>query len=365
MPRVVIAHDFLETYGGAERVTQEMARAFPDAPVRAILARASVAARMGIDGRVETVLPARERILRHYRLGAPLYPALVGAAELPAADVLLTSSYAFAHHFRTQNAAPQVCYCHSPLRFAWTMTGDYRDRVARGGLSGPAFLALAAAMRRSDRRASRSVARYVTQSPHVAELIARYYGRTATVIGAPVDAEVFTPPGQGAGDGGYFLFCGRLVEPYKRAGATIEAFRRLGEQLVVAGDGPALGELRAAAPPNVSFTGHLDDAALVGLMGGARALVFPSEDDFGLIPLEAMACGRPVLAYGGGGAVHTVVPGVTGELFPSQDPGAIAAAVAAFDPDRYRPAEIREHALQWDRPAFRRRLVAVVEEIAQ
>ena len=364
MPRVVIAHDFLETYGGAERVTQEMARAFPEAPVQAILARPSVARRMGIDGRVMSLLPARARVLRHYRPAAPLYPALVGTARLPAADVLLTSSYAFAHRFRTVNDAPQLCYCHSPLRFAWTMTAAYGRRLAGDGLSGAAFSGLAAAMRRGDRRASRRVARYLTQSPHVAELIARYYGRTATVIGAPVDAEVFTPPDDGGRDGGYFLFCGRLVEPYKRAGATIEAFRRLHEPLVVAGDGPALPELRAGAPANVSFTGHLDDADLVELMRGARALVFPSEDDFGLIPLEAMACGRPVLAYRGGGAVHTVVPGVTGELFAAQDPAAIAAAVARFDPDRYRPAEIREHALQWDRPAFRSRLVAAVEELA-
>ena len=363
MPRVVIAHDFLETYGGAERVTQEMAAAFPEAAVHAILARPSVARRMGIAERVVSLLPARERVLRHYRLAAPAYPALVRAAGLPAADVLLTSSYAFAHRFRTVNDAPQLCYCHSPLRFAWTMTADYGRRLAGGSLSGAAFSALAAAMRRGDRRASRRVARYLTQSPHVAELIARHYGRTATVIGAPVDAEVFSP-GNGDGDRGYFLFCGRLVEPYKRAGATIEAFRRLDEPLVVAGDGPALSELRAGAPGNVSFTGHLEDAGLVELMRGARALVFPSEDDFGLIPLEAMACGRPVLAYRGGGAVHTVVPGVTGELFPAQDPTAIAAAVAAFDPDRYRPAEIREHALQWDRPAFRSRLVAAVEELA-
>jgi glycosyltransferase involved in cell wall biosynthesis len=363
MPRVVVAHDFLETYGGAERVTEEMARAFPDAPVFAILARPSVARRMEIGDRVHSLLPPRERVFRHYRLGAPLYPALVGAADLPDADVLLTSSYAFGHRFRTGNDAPQLCYCHSPLRFAWTMTDEYRRQEAGGGVRGAAFRAMAAAMRRGDRRASRTVRRYLTQSPHVAELIARYYGRTATVIGAPVDGDVFNP-GSNSGDRGYFLFCGRLVEPYKRAAETVEAFRRLGAPLVIAGDGPALPELRAAAPPNVSFTGHLEDEDLVELMRGCRALVFPSEDDFGLIPLEAMACGRPVLAYRGGGAVHTVVPGVTGELFHSQTPDAIAAAVAAFDPDRYRPAEVRTHALQWDRSAFRRRLVAEVEELA-
>jgi glycosyltransferase involved in cell wall biosynthesis len=364
MPRVVIAHDFLETYGGAERVTEEMARAFPDAPVHAILARPSVARRMGIADRIHSLLAPRSRVFRHYRLAAPLLPALVDSARLPAAEVLLSSSYAFAHRFRTSNGAPQLCYCHSPLRFAWTMTEEYRRRQAEGRVAGAAFRALSAAMRRSDRRAAGRVTRFLTQSPYVAEQIARFYGRFATVIGAPVDGEVFAP-GADLGAGDYFLFCGRLVEPYKRAGATIEAFRARPERLVVAGDGPALAGLRDSAPANVSFVGHVEDEQLVELMRGCSALVFPSRDDFGLIPLEAMACGRPVLAFAGGGATHTVLPGVTGELFPSQQPEAIAAAVREFDPARYDSARIRAHALQWDRGVFRERLVAAVEDLAR
>ena len=145
---------------------------------------------------------------------------------------------------------------------------------------------------------------------------------------------------------------------------ALEAFRRVDARLVVAGAGPALAELRAAAPPNVEFVGHLEDRDLVALIQRCVALLFPSRDDFGLMPLEAMACGRPVLAFDGGGARHTVVPQVTGELFQPQTAEAIADAVRAFDPSDYDPAAIRAHAEQWDRPAFRGRLRAAVEAVA-
>jgi glycosyltransferase involved in cell wall biosynthesis len=299
--------------------------------------------------------------LRHYRLGAPLFPLLAAARRLPAADVVVSSSYAFAHHMRAANDAPQVCYCHSPLRFAWSMTEAYGDRWARGDLAARAFGGFAAGMRAADRRASRRVARYLTQSPFTAEQIQRFYGREAHVVGAPIACDRFTPSGRPADD--YFLFVGRIVEPYKRLGITIEAFRRLGRRLVVAGDGPDLAELRRMAPANVTFTGHLRDTEVAELMRNCQATIFPSRDDFGLIPLEVNACGRPVLAYADGGALHTVVPGTTGELFAEQTAAAIEAAVRAFDPGAYDVADMRNHALEYDAPVFRRRVAAHVEAI--
>lgn len=362
--RVVITHDFAETYGGAERVTREMAMEFPDAPVWMLLGRPSVARRMGIEDRWHSVLSTRPLLLRHYRRLAPLMPVLAHRARLPPADVLLSSSYAFAHHFRTPNGAPQVCYCHSPLRFAWTMTNDYRRMWAPSRAAGLGFNLIARRARRSDYRASAGVQLYLTQSPYVAHQITRCYGRVPTIIGAPVDCTLFQLGAQRS-PGTFFLLCGRLVEPYKKATVAVEAFRRMPEaRLVVAGEGPALADLRAVAPPNVEFTGHLEDRELVTLMQECAAVLFPSRDDFGLIPLEAMACGRPVLAYDGGGAQHTVVPGITGELFSSQTPEAIIAAVRAFEPDAYDPVAIRAHAEHWDRMAFRRRLREAVEQVA-
>ncbi len=359
---MVIAHDFMETYGGAERVTAEMARAFPEAPVVAILGRRRVADRMGVGDRFSSILPARTRLLAHWQLVTALCPAIVDRVRLPAADVLLTSSYAFAHGFRTVNDAPQVCYCHSPLRFAWTMTGAYQQQWAAGRLTGPAFGMFAGAMRRADRRVAGRAAHYLTQSPFTAMQIRQFYRREADIIGAPVDTELFSPGAAPPED--YFLLSGRMIEPYKRVGVTVEAFRRLGMRLVVAGDGPALAELSAKAPPNVEFVGHLQDDELVDLMRRCRAAIFPSRDDFGLTPVEVMACGRPVLASSAGGARYTVVPGRTGELVDAETAEALADAVKAFVPERYDTSEIREHALQWDRLRFRARLSAAVSATA-
>jgi glycosyltransferase involved in cell wall biosynthesis len=364
LPRVVIAHDFAEAYGGAERIAAEMAIAFPDAPFYAILGRRSVAQRMGIADRFTTLLPARPRVLRHYRLATPLFPAYTDRVRLPEADVVISSCYAFAHRLRSLNDAPRVCYCYSPLRFAWSMEDHYRDIWAeRGALKQRSFGALAAWMRRSDRAAAQGVERYLTEEQFTADQIERFYGKPCQAIGAPVDCDLFHPNGRGPDD--HWLFCGRLIEPYKKILITLEAFRSLPhERLVVAGDGPAMEQARAIAPPNVEFRGALQDDELVEAMQRAKALIFPSRDDFGLVPVEVMACGRPVLAYADGGALHTVADGLTGTFFGAQTAEAVRAAIAAFDPAAYDSAAIRAHALRWDRKAWRERLVAEVRAVA-
>jgi glycosyltransferase involved in cell wall biosynthesis len=347
--RVIIAHDFAEMYGGAERILGTIAAVFPEAEVWAIAGRRSVAERIGVADRFHTLLPESDRFLRHYRGLAPLYPTLVRRRSLPAADLLLTSSYAFAHGFRTANDAPHMSYCYSPLRFAWSMTQEYAGKQP---FTGRAFRLVAASARRADRRAAGRVTTYVAESHHVAGQILSAYRRNAHVIHPPVDCSVFRPARE-PGHDGYYLFCGRLIEPYKRLRVVLETFRALPHlRLVVAGDGPAREGLRAQASPNVEFVGHLEDDELVPLMQRCAAAVFPSEDDFGLVPLEVMACGRPVLAFGGGGALETVAPGKTGEFFREPTAHGLRAALEQFDPDAYDPVAIRAHALKWDRPVF-------------
>ncbi len=340
-----------------------IAESFPRAPFWAIAGRSEVAARMGVADRFRTVLPENELLLRHYRWLAPAYPLLVRRHRLPAADVLVSSSYAFANAFATENRAPHVCYCYSPLRLAWTMAGDYGAHLLRGRIGTWLGRPVTAPFRALDRTAARGVTRFVAESRFVAQQIERFYGRDADVLWPPVDCGVFVP-GE-PGHDGYFLFCGRLVEPYKRPTVAVEAFRGLGARLVVAGDGPELRRLRAIAPPNVQFVGHLDDGELVPLMQRCAALVFPSRDDFGLLPVEVMACGRPVLAYRGGGAVETVVEGRTGEFFDRQTPEALREAVRRFDPDAYDPASIRRHAEGWRRERFSAEIERIVREVAE
>ena len=359
-PRVVIAHDFAEAFGGAERVVARIASLFPDAPVWAILGRREVARKMEVEDRFFTLLPERHRLLRHYRALTPVYPALVASHRLPAADVLVTSSYAFAHGFRTRNHAPQLCYCHSPLRFAWSMTEEYAA-LMRGGRAGAAALSgLALGMRLIDRRASRQVARYLANSRFVAHQLGTLLNRQATVVPPPVDCDLFRP--RGVPDD-YYLLCGRLIA-YKRPELAVEAFRGLSRRLVVAGEGPALAQLRRMASPNVEFTGPLEDQDLVSLMQRCAGAIFPGRDDAGLLPVEVMACGRPVLAFGSGGALETVVPGLTGEFFDRQDPECLRSAIRSFDPDAYDSAEIRTHAERWETKRFDAELSAAVTALA-
>jgi glycosyltransferase involved in cell wall biosynthesis len=361
-PRVIIAHDNLYWYGGAERIAAAIATVFPSAPFWTFIGRNEVARRMGVADRYHSILPESSALLRGYRALAPAYPALALARRLPEADLLITSSFAFAHHLRTVNDAPQLCYCYSPLRAAWSMTEDY-GRHSRGGSLGAGAAKLAARVaRRVDRRASRRVTRYVAESGYVAAQISRFYQRQAEIIYPPVDTELFRPPEE-PGHDDYFLFSGRLVEAYKRPTAVVEAFATLPHRLVIAGDGPARAQLERIAGPNVEFVGHVGDADLVALMQRCAAVVFPSRDDFGLIPVEVMACGRPVLAYGAGGALETVVPGKTGELFDGQDPPTVREAVRAFDPDAYDPAEIRAHAERFGLDRFLAEIRSAAESV--
>jgi glycosyltransferase involved in cell wall biosynthesis len=359
---VLIAHDFAEAYGGAERIIASVAEVLPDAQFWAILGRDSVAERMGLEGRFHSVMPQRAALLRAYRALAPVYPTLVRHYKLPEADVLLTSSYGFAHGFETRNRAPQACYCYSPLRFAWSMTEAYGQALALP-LARHALKAFAAYMRAVDRRASQRVTRYIAESAYVAAQIRNAYGVDSEVVMPPVDCSRFVPsPEPGHDD--FFLFCGRLVEPYKRPTLTVEAFRGLSQRLVIAGGGPELERLRRIAPPNVEFRGELGDDELVALMQRCTAAVFPSKDDFGLIPVEAMACGRPVIAFAGGGALETVVAGETGEFFDQQSAAALRRAVTRFDPDQYDSGAIRKHAEKWDVPRFQASILEIIGEVA-
>jgi glycosyltransferase involved in cell wall biosynthesis len=183
------------------------------------------------------------------------------------------------------------------------------------------------------------------------------------VVHPPVDTELFRPDSRGGHDD-YFLICGRLIEPYKRFGIAIDAFRDLPHRLVVSGDGPAYEELASRAGPNVEFLGRLDDEELVPVMQRAAAILFPSTDDFGLIPVESMACGRPVIAFAEGGALETVEEGTSGEFFRSPTPEALREAVERFDPDAYDPAAIRAHAEGWGLPRFREALLGIIERTA-
>jgi glycosyltransferase involved in cell wall biosynthesis len=275
--------------------------------------------------------------------------------------VIVASSYAYAHGFNTPNRAAKVCYLWSPFRHVWSARQAYAAHLPGGRPSRAAFSVWAAAARRADRAAARSVQVFLTASPFGAGLIQSAYGTEAEILPPPIDTQRFVPSTNSPGD--YFLFVGRLVEAYKRPSLAIEAFARMPDRrLLIAGDGPEMTELRRRATPNIEFLGHLQDAELIQAMQGCQAAVFPSVDDFGLVPIEVNACGRPVLALKAGGPMHTVVPGVNGEFLADQSAEAIFQAVSSFDPNRYDSSAIRAHAMKWDRTTFREEIQAAARE---
>jgi glycosyltransferase involved in cell wall biosynthesis len=264
---------------------------------------------------------------------------------------------------RFRPGAVHVCYIHTVSRFAFAYD-DYVggfSALGKGGLRARLARPVVDRLIRWDRAAARRPTAFIANSRNVAERVRRYYGREAFVAHCPVDVDRFSV---GAGAGDYMLVVSRLL-PYKRVELAIEACRQLGLRLLVVGQGPAERELKAlSAGSRTEFLGALPDAELAGIMGNARAVILPGEEDYGLVPLEANAAGRPAIAYGRGGALETIDPGVTGEHFAEPTPASLAAVLERFDAGRYDPAALRAHAESFGPERFKETFATLVDEIA-
>ena len=350
MTEWTITHDFAYTYGGAERVTSAMALdVLPDADVRIISGYDGTLDRMGLRGRASFIFPSAVLQERIYRQSAPLYAPLLSAMSVE--GNLLASSYAFAHHLRTSGT--KVVYCHSPLRQAWATHAELATHASR--YAQLPLRATSAYLRSLDRRASRSTDVFVATSREVQRRIRAAYGRDADIVPPPVDLHEFHPPSNGQVREGY-VWVGRIVEPYKRLSLLIEVFRERSERLLVAGEGRDRARLEAQAPPNVQFLGSVGRGKLTELYGTARAVLFPSTDDFGIVPLEAMACGTPVVAYRAGGALDTVVEGETGVFFGEATRRSVDAALDTLAGTDWDEQRLVDHARRFSRPVFAERM---------
>lgn len=357
---LALVHDYLYVYGGAERTLEQVHRIWPRAPIYTLL---YVRDRLpesfrSLDVRPTWVdrLPARLLLQRLY---AMLQPLAFGRLRIAGADTVLSLASFGAKAVPAPPGGRHVCYCYTPPRFLWgPFSGTDRARLPR--LVRLASGTLERALRRWDLSAAQRVNRFITQSHYVAERIRRVYGRAAAVVPPPVEVERFAHVRPS--DRGYFLIVARF-EAYKRIDLAIRASARLGVPLHIVGAGVDERRLRtlAAGAPNVRFLGPLPDSAVVEQLAGCRALLFPGEEDFGLIALEAQAAGKAVIAYAVGGALDTVLPGVTGEFFHHPTAGALAEAIAAFRPDRYDPDVARANAARYAPVVFRERLRAAVE----
>lgn len=331
-----------------------IARAYPEAPVYTALYDPSKTGDLVSPDRVRTSYLARiPGANRYFRYLAPLYPRAFEAFDLSAYDTVVSSTTAWAKGVRVRPGATHVCYINTVSRFAFAYE-RYVGGFGLASLARPAIDRLA----RWDRRAAQRPSLFIANSQNVARRVRKYYGRDAEVLHCPVDLDRFSI---GAGAGDYFFIASRLL-PYKGIDVAIEAARLAGVPLYVAGTGPAYETLRRLSRgTTTTLLGYVPDAQLASLLGNARAAVLPAEEDFGLVPLEAAASGRPTIAFRAGGAVETIEEGVTGEFFDERTPASLAAALRRFDASRYDARTLRSHAEAFSPDRFIARLRQLVE----
>ncbi len=370
--RVAVVHDWLDTWGGGENVLAEILRAYPQADLFTLVDffNDDLRRRLGGQHARTSFLQRIPGVRRRFRALLPLFPRAIESFDLRDYDLVLSSSHAVAKGARTTAAQLHVCYCHTPMRYAWDLREDYLGpRGLSTGWRGAIAHRLLDRLRDWDRASSPRVNRFIANSAFVRDRILRSYAREATVIHPPVDTEFFAPATTAKPDPGYYFTASRHV-PYKRIDLIAAAFKALpSHRLVVAGAGPESDRIRAVAGPNVEFVGAVPRPQLRTLLQGAQAFIFAAEEDFGILPVEAQACGTPVIALRRGGTLETVrdVDGTdapTGVFFNEQTAPAIAAAVARFETRRPRidAAACRAHALQFSTPRFHEQYTACVEE---
>ncbi|MFD4432349.1 glycosyltransferase [Nocardia sp. NPDC058497] len=363
MTRVALVHERFTEFGGSEAVVGEFVETWPDAEVFA-----PIVAPGGLREPVRTVhdswLSRAHTVTggRHAPL-LPLVPRAFRRMPLRDFDVVVVSHHAFATQAALATDAPVVAYVHSPARWAWDR--EFRQQEAGGRAGQLALGALGALAKRGELRAAPRLTHVVANSHAVAQRVTDWWGLPASVVNPPVHVARFTPDPDVARED-FFLCAGRLV-PYKRADLAIRAAQRAGVRLVVLGEGRFRAQLEAIAGPETTFLGATSAEQLQDMYRRCQALLMPGIEDFGIVPVEAMACGAPVLAVGSGGALDTVRPGVTGEYVPAGSDDDVVAALAAamtdFRSATYDPAKIRDHAGTFAPEVFRARMAAVVSDV--
>ena len=359
--RAALIHDWLTGMRGGERVLEALCGLYPDADIFTLYhRRGSVSA--GIERhRIRTSFVQRLPLAStHYRQYLPLFPIAIEQFDLDGYDLVISSSHCAAKAVVAPGRARHLCYCHSPMRYAWDQFDAYFGPARKGQLASRwVYRPLLARLARWDASTAARVHRFTANSAHVAGRIRRYYNRVATVVYPPVDTIFFHPAGDSPGS--HFLIVSALV-PYKRIELAMAACDRAGASLRIVGEGPDRGRLEARAGANVTFLGHLSDEAVRDEYRQTLAVLLPGEEDFGIVPVEAQACGRPVVALGRGGAIETVIDGENGVLFAAPDVDALAAALDRVARVRFDGAVIARSAERFSRERHVQRMREVIDD---
>lgn len=355
--RVAVIHYWLVGMRGGERVLEQILALYPGAHVFThVLDRAKVSEAILSHDVTETFVGRMPGARRHYQKYLAVMPRALEELDLTGYDLVISSESGPAKGVLAPPEAVHVCYCHTPMRYLYDHYPQYRTRL--NPVTRAYFSQLAHRLRQWDAISAMRVDRFVANSRFTAARIHRAWGREADVVHPPADLDAYSPGPGGPSD--YYLTVSELVG-YKRTDLAIEAFRGLDRRLVVVGDGEEREALARGTPPNVEMRGRVPREALRDLYRGARALVFPGQEDFGIVPIEAMACGAPVIAYGSGGVLDSVRDGRTGVLFDAQTAESLRGAVARFEGMSLGRAEVARHARGFSNQAFREGFRAVVE----
>jgi glycosyltransferase involved in cell wall biosynthesis len=370
--RVAIVHEWLVTYAGSERVVRELLAIFPDADLFALVDFMNEEDRKKFNGKVAKTsfiqkLPFAAKKFRGY---LPLMPLAVEQFDLSAYDLVISSSHAVAKGVLTGPDQVHICYCHTPIRYAWDLQHQYLEQsgLTRGLKSVFARLVLHY-IRQWDSRTPNGVDAFVANSAYIARRIKKVYGRDAHVIYPPVDVEAF-PMVREKQD--FYVAASRFV-PYKRMDLIVDAFNAMPDRkIIVLGDGPEWNRIRAKAGPNVTMLGYQGDLVLRDHLQQARAFVFAAEEDFGIMPVEALACGTPVIAFGRGGVAESVrargnrqnLP-PTGTFFDAQTVPALIDAIGRFEQESIKPQDCRDRAEAFSAQVFRSAFRELVEEVSE
>lgn len=362
--RVAIVHYWLVGMRGGERVLEQLCLLFPQADIYTHVCIPENLSPLLRRHRITESFVARlPGARRHYQKYLAFMPRALEEFDLSGYDLVLSSESGPAKGVITPPDVPHVCYVHSPMRYLWDQYHAYRDGLGRANRL--AFSLLSSRLRVWDAVSANRVDHFVANSNFVAQRVRRWWRREAEVVHPPVDLDAYRPA-PAPGPEAPYLFLSELV-PYKRADLAVEACRRLGRPLRVVGQGPELERLKRQAGPGTEFLGRAPVAAMPGLYRDCRALLFPGVEDFGIVPLEAMASGRPVIAFGRGGALDTVRDGETGVLFPEQSAEGLAAAIERFEREvepRLEPETLAAQAARFGPEAFRAAMWSAIRRAA-
>lgn len=356
--KIAIVHDWLTNMGGAEQVVINFKRVYPEAPIYTTFYNPEKLDKELQNIDVRTSYLQKKKMVTNHKKYFPQMPMAFEKFNLNEYEVILSSSSSCAKGVLTKPGSIHICYCHTPMRYAWEKRDEYTQGM--GKLKKKLVEILLHYMRIWDLASSSRVDYFIANSTEVQKRIKKHYKRDSIVINPPVRCNLFDISET---DGDYYFVLSRLVG-YKRFDLAVQACKELGKKLVVAGDGPERENLEriAGKDENIIFLGRQPDDVVKKYMSECKALLFPGEEDFGIVPVEAQACGRPVIAYGKGGVLDSVIDGKTGVFFKEQTAESLKDAITKFENMKFDKQEIRKHALEFDESVFQEKIRKFVEE---